>query len=126
MTKPVRKSCEVCGEKCFILMKAEGKLQCRLCISHTMLGDIRCAICRVENTVRRRYKKRGLLCVQCLIAAMSADEEEIIEKVSPKPKEPEVIVDHGIFHIGSDAWIEQNEHYQRLVKAWTKEIGRKV
>ena len=126
MSKPVKKRCEECGEKWFVLMKSSGKLRCRICIAATMDKVIRCAICRVENTARLAYKNRGSLCVKCLVAAMSTDEEAIKEKISPKQQEPTVAINHGIFHIGSDAWIENNEQYQRLVEAWSKEIGRKV
>ena len=124
MKKPVSNRCEECGEKWFILIKSNGKLRCRVCISGAMDLDDGCAICCVKNTQRRWYKNRGSLCSRCLVAAMSIDEEAIKAKIISKQEEPLADNDHGIFHIGSDAWIENNENYQRVLEAWAKEIGR--
>jgi hypothetical protein len=124
MSKRNAKQCGHCGDMQFILIRSNGKMSCRICVAEFLSHDDGCAICRTTGSARRWYKNRGSLCVNCLVAAMTIDEEAASEKISPKQKQPAPITDHGILHVGSDAWIEQNEHYQRLVQAWSKAIGR--
>lgn len=124
MSKRTRAKCEHCGEMWFILIRSNGKMSCRICVAEFLSQDAGCSICRTTGTPRRWYKNRGSLCVKCLVAAMSIDEEQIKEKISPKQNERLENGNHGIYTIGSDAWIEDNENHRRVLQAWAKEIGR--
>jgi hypothetical protein len=131
MSKQTAKRCGHCGDMRFILIRSNGKMSCRVCVAEFLSQDAGCSVCRAKGNNRRWYKNRGSLCVNCLVAAMRIDEEAIEEKLNPKQKQPkdskdQQSEDEGIYAIGSDAWIENNENYRRVLAAWTKEVGGKV
>lgn len=124
MSKRTSQKCGYCGEVWFVLIRAKGKMICRVCVAYYLSQDVGCSICRATGTARLSYKNRGSLCVNCLVAAMSIDEEAIREKITPKQEERSAPSSHGIYEIGSDEWIENNENHQRVLQRWAKNVGR--
>ena len=117
MNRRSAKKCGHCGYMWFILIQCEGKMRCMICVAAILLSYDGCSICGNQGK-RLQYKDKGSLCGNCIAAAMSVDEEEVRRTINSEEDINPISSNHGIYHIGSDAWIENNENHDKVLQAW--------